>query len=221
VTPFGEAAQHLAVDLGWRVLPLKEHAKEPLTPNGVKNATTDERTILQWWDRWPEANVGIATGAPGPSVLDVDNPGAAAFVLAELERDHPPESATARGRHLFYAGTDGGTISLGYGELRGCGSYVVVPPSVHPSGKLYIWLNEPTSRKLPPVPELIGGDKLTAGAGEAEPIVKVEHGQRHDYLKDAAVRFLLGDVPIAVATIGRDRQCLEAERAFESPARKT
>jgi 3-phenylpropionate/trans-cinnamate dioxygenase ferredoxin reductase subunit len=34
--------------------------------------------------------------------------------------------------------------------------------------------------------------------------------------RDAAVRFLAGNTTLAVATIGRDRECLEAERAFES-----
>ena len=33
MNPLGEAAQHLAVDLGWPVLPVKEHGKEPLTPS--------------------------------------------------------------------------------------------------------------------------------------------------------------------------------------------
>ena len=38
----------------------------------VCDATTDLGIIRAWWDRWPDANVGIATGVPGPDVLDVD-----------------------------------------------------------------------------------------------------------------------------------------------------
>src|SRR5207253_2207139 len=35
--------------------------------------TGDERTIRSWWDRWPWANIGIATGAvSGLVVVDVD-----------------------------------------------------------------------------------------------------------------------------------------------------
>ena len=37
--------------------------KHPRTPHGVRDATTDEKAIRQWWNRWPDANVGIATGA--------------------------------------------------------------------------------------------------------------------------------------------------------------
>ncbi len=52
----------------------------------------------------------------------------------------------------------------------------------------------------------------------------VGHAERWDRVQidgsldahDATIRFLLGEKPIAVATIGRDRECLEAELNFES-----
>ena len=74
---------------GWRVLPLhtasdgkcscaagqscKHPGKHPRTRNGVKDATTDRTIIKAWWKRWPDANIGIATGqTSGIFVLDVD-----------------------------------------------------------------------------------------------------------------------------------------------------
>src|SRR5258708_4807964 len=78
---------------GWRVFPLHEirpnqtcscgrspcssAGKHPRTKNGVKDATTDSAQIAAWWERWPTATIGIATGiAPGQSrglfVIDVD-----------------------------------------------------------------------------------------------------------------------------------------------------
>ena len=56
----------------------------------------------------------------------------------------------------------------------------------------------------------------------------VGHAERWDRVqidgsleaRDAAIRFLQGGIPIAVATIGRDRECLEAELAFESAQSK-
>jgi hypothetical protein len=203
MTPFADAAQHLAVDLGWRVLPVKPHGKEPLTAHGVKDATNVEREVLHLWDRYPDANVGVATGSPGPSVLDVDDPQAAAFVLAGLENAETPESATARGRHLFYAGSPTGTVSLGYGELRGRGSYVVVPPSIHPNGKEYVWLNEPRSRALPPIPTSLVGEATPAGVGVmSEREGKIGHGERHDYLKDVATRLVRSGI-VDVRTLER------------------
>jgi len=52
-------------------MPLVPGGKRPLTDHGVKDATTDEATIRGWWARWPDANIGIATGH-GLVVIDVD-----------------------------------------------------------------------------------------------------------------------------------------------------
>lgn len=58
---------------GWPVLPVRPREKQPLTPHGVKDATTDEAIIRGWWAKWPEANVAIAAGEhSGLFVLDVD-----------------------------------------------------------------------------------------------------------------------------------------------------
>ena len=62
-------------------------------------------------------------------MLDIDNLEAVGDKLADLEATGAPEVATTQGRHLYFAGTDSGTVNLGYGELRGRGSYVVAPPS--------------------------------------------------------------------------------------------
>ena len=51
----------------------KHPGKHPRTPNGVKDATIDRKTIKAWWNRWPGANIGIATGwVSDIFVLDVD-----------------------------------------------------------------------------------------------------------------------------------------------------
>ena len=57
---------------GTRVFPCDER-KRPLTSRGHHAATTDYKTIRQWWTRWPYALVGIPAGpSSGVWVLDVD-----------------------------------------------------------------------------------------------------------------------------------------------------
>jgi hypothetical protein len=174
--------------LGWRLHPVR--GKKPLTAHGVYDATTDMATITRWLRRWPDMNLAVACGLPGPQVLDVDDLDAAGDVLP-LVAD-APTVASGRddgGRHFYLRGEDRGTIKLDYGELRGRGSYAVCPPSIHlVTGKQYVWLIEP-DRPLLPVPPTITRARTTAGRGEHTPPAElVPHGHRHDYLTDFVVR---------------------------------
>ena len=178
---------------GGRCCPCSRAANCRSPKHGVKDATTDDVQIGQWWRKWPDANIGVATGSPGPTVLDIDDPAAAADVLPRLLELNTPQAATVRGRHLYFAGMDTGTINLGYGELRGRGSYVVAPPSIHPSGNEYVWLAEPNG-PLPRVPDWVAGGRKSKGAGVREPVERVPHGERHDHLVDLAIRLVRSGV---------------------------
>jgi hypothetical protein len=176
---------------GWPVLPIKPQSKEPLSRRGVTDATVDSAQIEQWFSKWPNANVGIACGTPGPQVLDIDDPKAGHAALVSASRFSGPDVATARGRQFYLAGSSAGTIGLGWGELRGTGSYVVAPPSIHPSGKLYVFLIRPTMAPLPAIPDDIVPDgRGTAGTGTMDLPDLIPYGQRHEALKDAAIRFV-------------------------------
>ncbi len=134
-----------ALDLtrrGARVFPCQPRGKVPLATHGCRDASTDEATIRAWWARWPNANVGLATGN-GLLVLDVDPRHGGDESLAELAELPPTREALTGGggRHLFYRGEarcSAGRLGPGL-DVRGAGGYVVAPPSVHPSGSLYRW----------------------------------------------------------------------------------
>src|SRR5690348_12278227 len=49
----------------------KTPGKHPRTQHGVNDATTDEKRIRGWFEYWPDANIGIATGG-GLVGVDVD-----------------------------------------------------------------------------------------------------------------------------------------------------
>jgi hypothetical protein len=136
-------------DRGWPVFPCRPGGKEPaghLVPTGVKMATTDESLIRSWWLQQPDANIGIATGWPGPDVLDVDVkpdgdgwPAYAELQHAGLIPDWPPLVTTpSGGLHVYFAGTQQRNSSLRgrHIDFRSAGGYVVAPPS-HIGGKLY------------------------------------------------------------------------------------
>jgi predicted P-loop ATPase len=144
-----DAALQLA-KRGIPVFPLKPRDKAPATTHGFKDATTDADQISGWWRRQPDQNVGIATGeTSGVWVLDVDGAEGEA-TLKRLIDEHGElpktvESITGKGRHLFFKLPENAVITssaakLGPGlDTRSNGGYVVVPPSVHPSGRRYEW----------------------------------------------------------------------------------
>ena len=124
---------------GWPVLPCVPGGKRPLTPHGVYDATTDEAPIDGWWRRWPLANVAIATGEPGPNILDIDcKNGARGLELYDRLADEgllAGAGAIVRtpsgGLHLYYQGTPdhGGAVHERAIELKATGGYVLAPPS--------------------------------------------------------------------------------------------
>ncbi|HKS27869.1 MAG TPA: phage/plasmid primase, P4 family [Pyrinomonadaceae bacterium] len=127
--------------------------KHPRTMNGLKDATTDEKKIRIWWGMWPEANIGVVTGAEsGIIVLDVDPRHGGGESLTRLQDEHgelpeTPESSTGGGGvHIIFAqsGTalrnSAGKLGAGL-DIRADGGYIVAPPSLHQSGRRYGWMN--------------------------------------------------------------------------------
>lgn len=138
---------------GWPVFPLVPLRKVPLTPKGFLDATLDTDQIIDWWTTNPRANIGVPTGLTtiggcGLDVYDADTPEAAQLLREKhTHPDAPPMVAltsTPRGIHFWINATGRGnrTALLPGVDYRANGGYVVVPPSVGPSGG-YLW-------KLPP-----------------------------------------------------------------------
>jgi hypothetical protein len=161
--------------------------------HGVKDATTDARAIETWWRQVPIYNLAIATGeVSGIIVLDVDNTDAEAE-LRKLELEHGAlpatvESITARGRHLFFrhpqvqVHNSAGKVAPGV-DIRGSGGYVVAPPSVHPSGRVYCWSVD-SANAFADVPQWLL-DKITAPAVVPTKALAVSNGWA-DLIRDGA-----------------------------------
>jgi hypothetical protein len=136
---------------GWSVVPVEPRGKRPLVRwEAFQKEAASEQQIRDWLRRWPDANLGIVTGAvSGIVVLDVDPRHDGEESLFELTHRHgglpeTPEVLTGGGgRHLYFrhpgqALRNRVAVAAGI-DLRGDGGLVVAPPSLHPSAKRYEW----------------------------------------------------------------------------------
>jgi hypothetical protein len=196
---------------GWPVFPCQPGCKQPATRHGFLDATTDPDKITWWWRRQPEANLAIATGHPGPDVLDVDQHGPAGNGFAafnQLKRAGLTGSAGAivatpsGGLHAYFAGSDqhSGKLPRHHLDFRARGGYIIAPPSQvggkpyqvigqrHASGGLdwtkVTGLLEPERHTNPPPARVQRGDLSRLAAW-----VQQQHeGNRNDGLFWAACR---------------------------------
>lgn len=135
------AALRYAV-LGIPVFPCIPGAKQPLTPNGFHDATTSPQTVQAWWQRTPDANIGLPTGtSTGVLVVDIDvhtsGNGFAAFERARNEGFADGWSWLVRtpsgGLHAYYAATSeeqrSWQVPSAHVDFRGDGGYIIAPPS--------------------------------------------------------------------------------------------
>jgi hypothetical protein len=141
---------------GWPVFPLhdtacghcscsaadacRQTARHPRTRHGFHDATVNPTLAGVWWTRWPDANLGVATGeASGLVVVDLDGDAGLAswrrLVAEHNSNPDTPEVATPHGKHLWFRLPSGVTVPrriglLGDGvDVLGDGGYAIVPPS--------------------------------------------------------------------------------------------
>ena len=147
-----------AMKYGWAVFPVSNKTKKPLTPHGCKDAKKAPGPIKAWWKKWPDANIGIATGSLSNLVvidLDIDEDkgldGVHEMTIWEHENGDLPETAraiTGRGGSHIYFKYEGSDLKNRTGiidgvDVRGEGGYVIAPPSIHPNGTAYEWESDP------------------------------------------------------------------------------
>lgn len=139
--PIADAAMSYA-RAGLPIFACAPQGKRPLTPNGLLDATTDADQVMGWWSRWPEANIGLATGGHGYDVIDVDlRPTGSGFDAlqrarqAEMVDGWVCEVRTPSGGvHLYYPARPerpqrSWADTTAHLDFRGTGGYVITPPS--------------------------------------------------------------------------------------------
>lgn len=143
---------------GVRVIPIKPGGKYPPIEGWQNAATSDPTRITEWFNGpYKNCGVGIATGKFKDKyliVIDIDDREqfAGSETLFDLETIHGklPDTVETKtgtgGRHLYFF-TDqpihneaSGSLGVGI-DVRGIGGQVLAPPTIHPNGKAYEWLD--------------------------------------------------------------------------------
>jgi len=191
------------ISQGWQVLPLVNKDKRPMIP-WKEGGSTDEATVIGWFDMWKNANIGIVTGKKsGIVVLDVDhnhNGEKSLFALMEkywILPDTPISRTGGGGLHYVFQhpGIDlsnsAGKIGEGL-DIRGDGGQICAPPSIHPSGTHYKWDENYKPSKFKPAAmpnwllDLLQENKVVA------PVITDEQGYYIDGTRNSSLTSLAG-----------------------------
>jgi putative DNA primase/helicase len=131
---------------GIKIVPIGPK-KRPITEHGAKDASCDVNVVAEWWDRNPDANIGVVLGeANGFFALDIDYDDGC---KEDYHLSLPPQTPmciTGKGnRHAYFKMPDHpikNGMKLETGVQVRCipNYYVVAPPSIHPETKKpYVW----------------------------------------------------------------------------------
>jgi len=166
LSTIGKAALTIAKEHSWRVFPCSPLNKGPMIPkheggHGFKDASAEPDIITAWWVKYPNAMIGVATGAAsGFFAVDLDRKenmgdGLATWRQWEMDIEASPiatrqHKTPSTGRHLLFRYVPGvGSVPLGKigegVEIKGDGGYIIVPPSVMSSGQVYEGNNKDVS----------------------------------------------------------------------------
>jgi len=185
---------HAAVELcglGLATIPVEPKTKESLVM-GFQNwrRAPSARSIERWWQKWPEAGLGIPTGQLNRlTVVDIDDHGLIHDALIRFGQTPLQVSTPSGGRHLYYKHA-GERNAEGVHDckidIRGQGGYVIVPPTARPDGKIYKLIAGGWNciTRLPAIPEI---ERSYLGKAKG----KIPEGQRDN----ALFRHCLGQAP--------------------------
>ncbi len=141
--------------MGWSVIPIKPGTK---SPDGYwkrfQEVAANEDVIRHWWNQNPERGVAVVQGSvSGIVAVDIDSPEANDRLMEISKGDMPPTwlAETTPGqkwrllyrlppgeaprKRILWHDANGKELAI-----MGDGSQVLMPPSKHPLGHCYRWL---------------------------------------------------------------------------------
>lgn len=183
------------LSMGFSVIPLKTKDKKPALESWkpFQNQYPTTEDLKNWFDNGSNLNIGIITGKIS-NIVVVDLDSTKAEKYAKINNfPKTPTARTGRGLHLYYKYEDGirnfqKRDDLPDIDLRGDGGYVVAPPSLHPSGKKYQWVEnfDIDGTPIAQLPEII----LAKTPEDKTPLRELYRGVRKGNRNDALARLI-------------------------------
>ena len=145
--------KHNLCVIPWKNI-MKEGDKKPSKTPIIKwtdyqKKMCTEQEIVEWWTKWPDAEVGIVTGTVSDMVVfDTDDEAADQYFQSMLPDSFscPVASTPGGGKHYCFKSPAGKVLRNaakinGYKlDFRGDGGFVGCPPSTNGNGKCYAYL---------------------------------------------------------------------------------
>jgi P4 family phage/plasmid primase-like protien len=141
---------------GWSVIPIKEGSKLPAIKSWTKFQTQlpTEDEVTDWYEAYPNAGIALICGkVSGVFAVDIDIPHGGSTDGLNLPITLVSNTGGG-GHHYLYKwrhGLIGAKVGLRQGiDIRSDNSYIVLPPTLHASGKNYEWANEDEELEVAP-----------------------------------------------------------------------
>jgi hypothetical protein len=127
-----------------------------------------------------------------------------------------PTVKTANGYHVYFESHFQGIKHVEDGELRGSGGYCLLPPSVHPHGQVYQWVNPLLNGSLLAIDPKLAGfiPNVTEQTEKTEQTEQTEAIVGEGKKKEAVGKAIMETLPQEVGT--RNRRIFEFARAIKS-----
>lgn len=179
--------------------------KRPWLSGWSENASSDPNVIRDWWMARPDSIVGLCCGLSNLIVVDIDIHDESKngyeslhHLLVGLGRDEEwfdsltiVSRSGGGGKHYIFRAPDGIDLTKrkiawkpGIDILIG-GSFVVLPPSQHPSGTNYAWEVPPTEREIGELPPELVQD-LVKSTTAINPEERMNNARYQDILEQGS-----------------------------------
>lgn len=172
MSPLHQWARYYA-GRGFAIFPLVPGTKSPFADShGSTEATTNLAQVDAWWSANPDANIGCKPSAScgGLYVFDVDPRNGGLEGVASLPPIESPlrVNSPGGGYHLYLLAPKTPGVRYSGAPAQGVdgkyNGYAVLPPSLHPNGGRYEWVNGHDAQPAPIPAFLVKQARATSDA---------------------------------------------------------